>query len=268
MKRHMANATVAIIGVGAMGSLLAECLVQQGGVQHEAVLVCDTDQAKLNHIGKHLGLWASLKDADAGNVELIIIAVPPQEVLGILNELRSRLTPQTLIVSLAAGVTLEQMQEVLPPGTSIARVMPNIPSVIGKGMNLYCYPSSFSYEAKSLLLELLEIFGDHLEVPEAYMNAGAALQAVGPTYLLPVAKALIQAATEAGLSPDQARHIAGQLFVGVGQLMLSREESLDELKARISIQTLDETAVSEVFGKAYGAALTKLDGLQEKLAKR
>ncbi|MEA3399965.1 MAG: pyrroline-5-carboxylate reductase dimerization domain-containing protein [Armatimonadota bacterium] len=144
--------------------------------------------------------------------------------------------------------------------------MPNTPSLVGAGMNAWCIAADADDEAEALLREMLDVWGESIEVPESCMNAACALLAVGPTYLFPVIDTLISEAEDAGMATETARRAAAGLFAGVGDLVAQTEATPEELKQMISMQPLDDEAAAAVFREAYQKALAGLRGLEDKLS--
>lgn len=260
------NVRVGCLGSGIMGGLLVERLVRAKVVEATSVIACDPDEARLQELADRLGVQVSTDNRDGADADVVLVAVPPPAVVPVLQEIADVLSPGALVVSVAAGVTLEKMSAVLPEGSQVVRVMPNTPSLMGQGINVFACNDAVTPAGRTLLQQLLDAWGDSFEIAEEVMNAACALLAVGPTYLFPIADTLIRAASDAGLEGAQARHIAGRLFEGVGIMLLESERDVDELKNMISLQTLDEAGAAELFRSAYEEALSKLSALQEKLS--
>ncbi len=248
-----------------MGGLLVERLVCGGAVQPGAIVVSDPDTKRLEDLAGRLGVTTVTDNRAAADADVMVVAVPPPAVVPVLQEVADAIEPETLVISVAAGVTLQKTCAALPDGAQVVRVMPNAPSLLGRGMNVFACNEAVTDASRALLQQLLDAWGDSLEVGEEVINAACALLAVGPTYLFPVAGTLIDAATDAGLEPAQARRIAGRLFEGVGAMLIESEADVEALKNLISLQTLDEAGAAELFRSAYEAALAKLEGLQDKL---
>lgn len=257
---------IACLGSGIMGGLLIERLVTAKAVDPGVIVACDPDQDRLQALAGRLGVRTSTDNQAGADADVVLVAVPPPAVVPVLQEIRESIGSEQLIVSVAAGVTIETMQRELPDDAQIVRVMPNTPSQVGRGMNVFVCSDSVTPAARALLQEMLDVWGDSLEVSEEVINAACALLAVGPTFLFPVAATLMAAATDAGLEPAQARRIAGRLFEGVGAMLVESELDVEALKNMISLQTLDEEGAAGLFRSAYQEALAKLNGMQDKLS--
>ncbi|MCD6361988.1 MAG: NAD(P)-binding domain-containing protein [Armatimonadetes bacterium] len=248
-----------------MGGILLKRLVNSGVVQSSEIIACDTDADRLRDLAGELDIATSSDNTSAAAATTIILAVPPPAVLPVLSEIAAGLNSDQLVISLAPGISLAQMREIAHEA-QLARVMPNTPSLVGAGMNAFCCADGMSAEALTRLLDMLDAWGESIEVPEELMNAACALLAVGPTYLFPIMRALMEAAVSAGLPDADARAITAGLFVGTGRLLAETDNEPDELRDMISIQTLDEAAACEIFADAFQEAFGKLEGLERKLA--
>jgi pyrroline-5-carboxylate reductase len=264
MKR-LADVQIGCLGCGIMGRILIERLIRSGQMAPTAVVACDPEESRLEAAQRELGIRVSPDNRVGAEADVIIIAPPPAAVLGVLAEIANQVTSDKLIISVAAGVRLANMAAVLPAGAMVVRVMPGAPALLGAGMNAYAVGSEVSEAGRALLAQMLQLWGSSVEIPEQMMNAACALLAVGPTYLLPVAASLTESAVQAGLPAATAREIAAGLFAGVGALLAQTERTCEDLKNMISLQTLDEETATRLFAQAYSTALTRLNGMEQKL---
>lgn len=264
---QLAELRVACVGSGIMGGLLVKRLVGAGAVPAAHVVCSDTDAEKLAALAASTGVGTAGNNVEAvRGAQVVLLAVPPPATLPVLTEVAQALEPGALVVSVAAGVTLAAMRQVVPAGVHLARVMPNTPSEVGQGMNSYVCEGSTPAEHKALLHALLGVLGGSLEIDEAVLNATCALLAVGPTYLFPLAGQLMDSCQAAGLSSEQARAATGQLFRGVGAMLADTDRSPDDLLNMISMQPMDADTARSVIARAYETALAKLKELETKLS--
>lgn len=264
---QLADVRIACLGSGIMGGLLVKRLVSAGAVPPGNVVCSDTDGGKLSALAGATGVETAAGNVEAAtDADVAILAVPPPAVLPVLIEVAPTLAAGTLVVSVAAGVTLAAMRKVVPAAVDLARVMPNTPSEVGQGMNTFVCDSGISANCRTLLESLLDIWGRSAEIEEGLLNAYCALLAVGPTYLLPVAGQLVASAAAAGVSPVEARAATAQLFTGVGALLSQTDRSTEDLLNMISLQPMDADTARKVIGDAYAAAHAKQNDVQSKLS--
>ena len=187
---NMRGVKVGLIGAGAIGGAVIDRLVNGVGAQAQDVVACETKDARREEIARRFGVRITTDPADAAVADLIILAVPPLEVAKVLDAIRDHLRHRPAIVSFAAAVPIGLIESLLPPETSVIRINPNSPSLVGAGFNPVTYGSSVTGQARALVDRLLAALGSTVEIDDAAMNLYTALTAVGPTYFLPVLDAV------------------------------------------------------------------------------
>jgi pyrroline-5-carboxylate reductase len=254
-----------VVGAGNIGRILLERLAA-AGVPVDHLAVCDSDPARGQAAADRQGVRSiPLADDTACTADAILIASPPPTVADVLRAIAGRLHPGQVVISFAAAVPLSPLEALVPPGVSVARIMPTAPSLVGQGMNPVAYGASATPEARALVEAILAILGETVEVQDGQMAwcvglAGAAMRSV-----LPVLEGMTQAGVEAGLSPEAARRVAAQAMLGTAALALQTDLSFDQIKSLTPMQTVDEAAVAELFRAAARQARDKIDQLQHKL---
>lgn len=138
-------------------------------------------------------------------------------------------------------------------------------AVLGRGGNPHCLGRYVTSDHLPLVEEMLQLFGETIPVEQGLMNAATALTAVGPTYLLPIIKALKEAAMSKGLSEDDAQFATVQLVNGTGQLVLQTREDPDALKLMIGTRTLKEEEAAATFVAAFETTFEKIASSEKKL---
>jgi len=254
-----------IVGAGNIGQVLAQRLVTVG-VLPAQIAVCDADPARSINLAQRFGVIGLEKlPASECKADVIILATPPKAIVSVAGELAGGLRPGQVVISMAAAVPLDQIRKVLPEGVALARVLPNPPSMLGKGMNPVAFEAETPADVRSLVMELLAVLGQTVEVRDDQMNwcvglAGAAMRSV-----LPVVVGMTQAGVEAGLTQSEARLVAAQILLGTASLALETDLSFEQIRALTPMQTLDEAQLAEVFLTAARAAREKASGMQQSL---
>lgn len=155
---------LAVIGAGNIGRILIKRLLASG-VSSQHMLVVDADEARAQSAALEFGVKpAALGEAEVSNADVILICVPPKTVLETLQYLAPRWHPGQLVISCAAAIPLERLEKLLPRGVAVIRVMPNTPSLVGRGMNPVAFGSQVSEPGRALALELLKCLGETIEV--------------------------------------------------------------------------------------------------------
>jgi pyrroline-5-carboxylate reductase len=260
------NRQYAFLGAGIIAGVFAERLIRVG-VPAQQIIASDADAAKAAALAARLGIRAAQSNPEAAAAgDVVFVAVPPNAVLPVLDEVRAALRPGAWIVSLAAVIQTGWMQERLGPAAKIVRVIPNTPSLVGAGMNPHCLGRSVPAGDLPFVDALLAVFGDTIRLDESLMEAATALTAVGPTYFYPVLEALRDAAVQAGLPRPVAERAAAATASGAARLIAETGRAPEDLKQMIGTRTLAEPEAKALFSAAYQTALEKLAAARMKLA--
>ncbi len=176
-----------------------------------------------------------------------------------LGEIRPALAPNTIVISVAAGVPLSKLNEACP-GDRTLRVMPNTPSMVGEGIDLVCFSPNVPEERRNEIAMMLAILGQSVEVDEADLEAWGALCAVGPTYLFPIVESLIASAVAAGLALELTRKAVARLFIGTGRLIAATGDGVPVLNDMIGLHTLREAEAKQLFSERIPRGIRKTTG--------
>ena len=252
----------AIIGTGNIGRLLLKRLLSSG-VRPDHIVIHDSDPLRIESVVKESGACAlSLTEDAFRSVDIILIATPPKAIKGLLSLTSGWLKPHQLIISFANAVSLKRLEALIPPDVAVIRVVPNVPSLIGEGLNPVVYGNRITTEAKALVEELLGILGKTISVRDDQMNWLVGLTGASMRSVLPVLEGLIKAGTEAGLTPVQARDTAARVMLGTASLVLQTGLTFEELKALTPLVTVDEAMLSSMIFNAARTAKEKMDIIQ------
>ncbi len=212
-----------IIGVGAMGGAIARRISASrnlpGSMSCGTIVLADKRQEHVATLAQELGLgWLEVQ-AIPGAVDTIIIAVKPQDMEQVLADLSPGLSPDHLLISLAAGVSLANLAFWTSPQQSIVRVMPNTPCLIGQGA-VVCSPNAHVSPAQlRTAQDLFAVTGKVWVLPEQQLDAVTAVSGSGPAYIYVFLEALIDGGVTAGLSYQVAAELAVQTILGATQMV-------------------------------------------------
>jgi pyrroline-5-carboxylate reductase len=254
-----------VVGVGLLGGLLVDRLLTCGECVHDQIIACESDPERRAEIAEWAGVAASEDNRRAAEAGVIILAVPPGQVIPVLEALAPRLTPEHLVVSTAAAVPLAAMERAAGEGVPVVRALPNSPALVGQGMTPVCYGRAVTPGARALAERLLACWGEGVQVPEAQMNLCVGLTAAAPTYFFPVIAALVQAGVAGGLEREAALRLAAGVVRGSGALALETGQSPAALMALTPLQPLREPEAKALFVEAVQNAAASADGLQSRL---
>lgn len=255
----------AVIGAGNIGRILLDRL-RHAGVSEARLVVCDSDTERASTASARYGVRAAaLEDEVVCQADAWLIATSPGSVVDVVKALAETMHPGQVVVSFAAAVPLSRLESLIPEGVSVVRVMPNAPSLVGRGMNPVVYGASVTPDARALVEAVLATLGDSIEVADDQMNWCVGLSGAAMRSLVPVLEGMTQAGVEAGLSERDARRVAAQVMLGTAVIALETNLSWEEIKGLTPMQTVDEPAVARLFVEAAYSAKAKVDGLQRKL---
>lgn len=230
--------TIAFIGGGNMATALAAGLIGKRCGAHD-VHVIDVNEPVLARWSEQGTTVASSPDATLAERRMWIFAVKPQYLEQAVAQCRPFLQDDTLVVSVAAGVSSETLSHWLgspgKPFTRIVRCMPNTPALIGSGASGLLALQGVSDDDKMVVQQLLRAVGEVVWVEsDAQIDAVTALSGSGPAYVFLFLEALIQGGIEQGLTDDQARSLALATLTGATQLAALSHESLATLRERVT----------------------------------
>ncbi len=254
--------TVAILGAGVMGSTLLAGLVRSG-----------RDVADLVITGRNTGRAEELASASGvrlmGNVDAakvadtVVLVVKPQDMSGLLAEIRDHVRPGALVVSLAAGITTAFLEERLPPGTAVVRVMPNTPALVDEGMAAISPGQACDEVHLVEAEELLRSCGKVLRIPEKHQDAVTAISGSGPAYIFYVVEAMIEAGVLLGLPRGTSTELVVQTLFGAATMLKETGQHPTVLREQVSspggttmaaLRQLDDHKVRAAFVTAMEAA--------------
>jgi pyrroline-5-carboxylate reductase len=236
---NLLNKKISLIGAGAMGGTIIERLISAGFVRADAVLACDVDQSKVSEIKHRLNVMASVDNRDAARFgDAVVIAVPPKQAPQVLEEIKDSLSESQILISVVGLVSIVFIEDTLRSGIGVARVMPNIPSLVGSGFNVISFGRYINSEDKQWVKNLLNVLGEYREIEEEKMEIYSLVSAMGPTYFLPFVETLIEFGGRNGLTHEEARKAVASALRGTGDLLLAVDRSVSDLNSMIGTQPL------------------------------
>ncbi|HBF37639.1 MAG TPA: pyrroline-5-carboxylate reductase [Firmicutes bacterium] len=240
-----------IIGGGAMGSALLKGIINQGLTQPGDIYLAEVDQAKRNRLQEefHIQGTSSILEI-AGSCQTLILAVKPNIIPAVLDELAKKVDSQFLIISIAAGITLKTLESKLPLAR-VVRVMPNTPAKIGKGVSAYALGANAISGDDGQVTEVLSCVGKVIKVPEHLLDAVTAVSGSGPAYVFYFIEALIDAAVMIGLSRVDAVVLVRETFLGSAELL--KETAEDPAKLRNEVTSPGGTTAAALYELQQGA---------------
>lgn len=225
---------VAVLGGGVMGETLLSALLTAGWAP-EHVEVTERASTRANELAGRYGVRTGASNADAAaRADVVLVAVKPNVVGAVLDEIRHRLRAGALVVSVAAGLPVSFYESRLVAGTPVVRVMPNTPAVIGKGASAIAPGTSAAPGHLVLVERMLEATGLVVRVDEKDLDAVTAISGSGPAYAFYLIDAMAEAGVLLGLSRDLATRLAVATVEGSAALAAESGDHPVVLRERVS----------------------------------
>lgn len=227
--------SIGFVGAGQMARALAKGFVGAGLVEPSRVKAFDAVPEATAQFSAEVpgALTAKSNTQLAEQSDILFLAVKPQSMGAVCAELAGKIPSGTLVVSIAAGVTLAKLCESLNT-TRIVRVMPNTPCLVGQGASAYALASGATQEDSSIVGRLLGAVGKAFCVEEKHLDAVTGLSGSGPAFVYIMIEALSDGGVRMGLPRDLATALAAQTVLGSSQMVLTQNEHPAVLKDRVA----------------------------------
>ena len=227
--------TFAFLGAGNMARALLRGALARGGLGPEQLGVSDSVPASLTQAASEFGVRTFVTNLEAARwAHVIVLSVKPQVLPAVLFEIAPALTPDKLVISIAAGITSTRVSEGLGGHARVVRAMPNTPAIVGAGATALVGARNASAEDLAIAEQLFRSVGLVVQVAEAHMDAVTGLSGSGPAYAFIAIEALSDAGVRAGLPRDVATKLAAQTLLGAGLLTLETGEHPGRLKDMVT----------------------------------
>ena len=242
------------------------------GIPHEGIVATNRTAAKASALDGDGVTSIALEENPRGNLDaaasarIVLLGVKPVMVPDLLREIAPVLRDDAIVVSLAAGVTLDTFAQALGDGVRTIRSMPNTPATVGKAVTGLAAGAHATTEDMALVRALFETVGSVIEVPESQIDALSTVSGSGPAYVFLLIEELTKAASGMGFSDADARLMAEQTFIGATALLAASGEDPAELRRRVTspkgtteraVAVLQEARLDDVFARATAAALAR-----------
>ena len=258
--------TVGFIGTGNMGGALAKAAAKS--VAGEKLYLADKDGAKAAALAKELGC-AAVSAEQAAQCDFLFLGIKPQFMAQVLGELAPVLAARTdrfVLVTMAAGLTIGDIQSMAGGSYPTVRIMPNIPVSVGQGVILYDASAAVTEEELSDFRTVLSAAGLLDRLPEALIDAGSAVSGCGPAFAALFAEALADGGVANGLPRDKALKYAAQMLLGSAALLLETGTHPGQLKDAVcspggstiaGVRALEQGAFRAAVMEAVDAAVER-----------
>lgn len=222
--------TIGFIGAGNMGSAMIKGAVSSGQYMPEDIYAADVSTEALNKIKDEFGINIANDNKKAAGCDMLVLAVKPQFLYGVIDDIKASVTEKTIIVSIAAGQSIEKTEKAFGKKIKLVRVMPNTPALVGEAMSALAPNDNITDDEMNLVKKFFECFGKAEIVSEKLMDAVTAVSGSSPAYVFMFIEAMADAAVNAGMPRKQAYVFAAQAVLGSAQMILKTGMHPGELK--------------------------------------
>jgi len=254
--------TVAILGAGVMGETLLSGLIRSGRSAEDLVVTARRPE-RVDDLVERYGVRAMSNVEAAQAADTLVLVVKPQDMAGLVAEIRDHVRPGNLVVSLAAGIPTAFLESRLSEGVAVVRVMPNTPALVDQGMAAISPGRSADTGHLEEAAELLRSCGRVVQVAEKHQDAVTAISGSGPAYIFYVVEAMIEAGVVLGLPRPTATDLVVQTLFGAATMMRETGQHPTVLREQVTspggttaaaLRTLDDHKVRAAFISAMEAA--------------
>lgn len=220
----MADCAVGFVGFGHMAQMMAKAIGAAKLVPKSKMGFVRRDPHKAKECEQEFGLTATSLPHLVKSSDVLIVAVRPSQVRGVLEEMAKIGVKGKLVMTVAAGIRLAMYERVLGEEVAVVRAMPNVASEIGEGMSVLCYGKAVGREEKSLSHLLFSCLGEVMEVPEKGMDIACGLAGSAPGFVFRLIDAAARWGEKEGLEYDLCMKMIAQSFVGAGRLVVKGKD--------------------------------------------
>lgn len=263
----LASTRLAFIGAGAMAEAMIAGLLDRGLIHPDQITASHPRADRCSTLAERHGINTTESNTEAiVGSDLVLLTIKPQVLAGVKQQLKDRLAPQQVVISVIAGATIASLSEGLNH-QAIVRVMPNTPAQIGQGMNVWCATDTVTAEQRGNVRHVLGALGEELEVEEEkYVDMATALSGTGPAYIFLLMEAMIDAGVHMGFPRRIAEQIVMQTVSGSVAYARSSGKHMAELRNQVTspggtsaeaLYQMEKDGIRTVLSRAVHAAYRK-----------
>ncbi|MBI2549400.1 pyrroline-5-carboxylate reductase [Candidatus Woesearchaeota archaeon] len=273
----MLTKRLGFIGAGKMASAMIAALILRKVSKPTDIIASAPHEYQLEVLqGKTLIETTTDNKVVVIESDIVFLCVKPAMMKTVLAEIKERVTPHHLCISIAAGIPLKQLESWLTSSKNqqprVIRVMPNTPCLVGEMAGAYALGSYVIPEDKTLIKTIMDALGNVFCVPEEDLDAITALSGSGPAYFALFTELLIESAVAHGLSKEVATELAVQTCLGTGKLLKEQQLAPSTLMTQVAspggtteqaLKVFHASRLKETIAKAFAAAVQRSKELQQ-----
>lgn len=225
------NKRIGFIGAGNMAKAIIGGILNSKLIVAENIFIYGPHVEKLKTTQGEYGVQISNSAKElAESMDILFIAVKPNIFLKVLNEIKEYINKDTIVISIAAGITINEMEDILQNKYKIVRAMPNTPSLVGEGMSSLCCNDRVTEDEILSVKKIFESFGKAEILPEYLIHSVIGASGSAPAYVFMMIEAMADGAVLGGMPRDKAYKFAAQALLGSAKMVLETGKHPGELK--------------------------------------
>ena len=238
------------IGAGNMAQAIIGGVLASGLLKKEDIIASAATEATIERVRERFGIRVTLDNRETAQADIIVLAVKPIYCAQVMEEISGDIRPEQILISIAAGKSIEWLENGFGKDKKIVRTMPNTPALVGEGMTAVCPNGNITEEDLQTVCDILRSFGQAEMVPERIMDAVIAVSGSSPAYVFLFIEAMADAAVAEGMPREQAYRFAAQSVLGSAKMVLDTKKHPGELKDMVcspagttieAVRVLEET---------------------------
>lgn len=261
---------IGVIGLGNMAKAILGGMFAKGIVTKEDVIGSAATQATIDKVREQYGIAVTLDNREvAKKADVLLLAVKPQFMADVIEQIREDVTEEMLVITIAAGKTIAWYEQSFGKKIKLVRCMPNTPAMVGEGCTAVCRNDHVTEEDMKYAMTLMNSFGRASEIREGLMDAFCAVSGSSPAYVFLFIEAMADAGVAAGLPRKDAYAFASQAVLGSAKMVLETGMHPGELKDMVCSPagtTIQAVKVLEEKG-FRGAVMDAIDACVERAKK-
>lgn len=214
--------TIAFIGTGNMAGAMIDGMMSKGDIKPSEVLIYNRTVAKSQaYAQKYKGMTLAANECEAAEqAKYILLGVKPYQHQEVIEKIKEKIRPDQVIITIAAGVSIEGVRYWFGDDVKVVRTMPNTPAKVMAGMTAVSFSNKLDESEKAWSLAFLKSFGEVEVIDEKLMDSVPAISGSSPAYMFQLIEAMADEGVKQGFQREQAYKMAAQAMVGAGKMVL------------------------------------------------
>lgn len=228
------NKKIGVIGCGNMAQAIIGGIISSNLIEPDKLMVSDISEDKLNIVKRKYDVHITKENNNTAEfADILILAIKPHLYGQVVEGIKESVKKNAVIVTIAPGISMNFMENILGNDSKIIRTMPNTPALVGEGMSAICNNDQVNEEELSQVIDIFESFGKVEMIEEDLMNTITAISGSSPAYVYMFIEALADGGVLGGLPRDKAYRLAAQSVLGSAKMVLETEKHPGELKDNV-----------------------------------